>query len=376
MIHPSAVRTLAILSATCLVRLALAQEPEVILLDPNHPLIQPPGTIHPGPAPTPRSTSPVELVPLPTQGVNAREVFAGLWFRYRAFLQQGAADDASRQVESALDFMKREGLRTSPEIAGAFLAEARRALEEGDYRRSKEDYVLAAGFAAGDPAARFGLAWLLLRGDRDPGSALKEWWAGLRVLAGDTESLYTLAANGFLALFLGLGAGALTALALLSFKMAPAFFHDLQERSGGRLSEDGARLLGWALLALPAVAMLPLVWSVAAWAALFSAYLRRAEKLVAVAALLFLAATGPCAHLLSWQFGTAADPGARALIQWARRGPDLQQEEVLITLAKNHPQEVTFPFLLASAYRIAGRFDRVIDLYHDVLAIDPGDARA
>src|SRR5438552_14518390 len=115
---------------------SLAQEPEVIVLDPNRPLIQNPGTVAPSSPGTNTGAEPGAPGPiLPLQeGVNAREVLADLWFKEEALQRRGEKDEAARQIEVALDFMQREGLRGAPEIAGAFLAKARSRLDEGDYR--------------------------------------------------------------------------------------------------------------------------------------------------------------------------------------------------------------------------------------------------
>jgi len=72
-----------------------AQEPEIIVLDPNRPLIQSPGTV---PAPAGRSPAPAEDTGVPLgaplqEGVNAREVLADLWFKQRALA--GRADTAA-----------------------------------------------------------------------------------------------------------------------------------------------------------------------------------------------------------------------------------------------------------------------------------------
>src|SRR5262245_9985375 len=101
---------------------AVAQESEVIVLDPNHPLIQNPGTVRPtavGAAPAAAATAAPGVAPL-QEGVNAREVLSDLWFRERAVAQHGDAVEAARLIEGALDFMKREGLRGAPQIACAF----------------------------------------------------------------------------------------------------------------------------------------------------------------------------------------------------------------------------------------------------------------
>lgn len=370
---------LVLVAALGLARPIVAQDPEVIVLDPNHPFIQEPGTVAPLPggatSPLPGNDAP-EVVPLPAQGVNAHEVLAGLWFRYRVLADHGDVDQAGRQIVTALAFMKREGLRASPEIAAALMAEARRRYDEGDYRRARENDMVASRFAPQLPEPHFGLALALLRGDRDVTGALHEWWAGICAAARDPESIYNLAGNALLVIFLGLLTGAAVGSTLLAFRNAPAFCHDLQEHSGGRLTEETARLLGWGILALPIVILLPMVWSVALWIALLAAYFRGIEKMAAVALLLLICATGPVTHLLGWHYGTAADPAARALIQSVRQGPDLQHEAILKRLVQKHPGEAIFPFLLASAYRTGGRFDEAIAGYRLAIENDPRHARA
>src|SRR5213593_2258264 len=72
-----------------------AQEPEIIVLDPNHPIIQNPGTVR-APAPMAEAAGAPGATPM-QEGVNAREVLADLWFKERALLQRGDAADAGRQ---------------------------------------------------------------------------------------------------------------------------------------------------------------------------------------------------------------------------------------------------------------------------------------
>lgn len=349
---------------------SLAQEPEIIVLDPNAPLLRNPGGVQPGAA---RAPGP-EVVTMPGRGTNAREVLAGLWFSHRALLQRGDAEGAARQATTALEFMKREGLRAAPDIASAFLSDARRSLVEGDYRRAKEAFALAARFEPWMPAAHFGTALALLKGYRDLPGALSEWWKGLRASSGEPESIFYLAGNAWLSIVVGLALGACVALLLLAIRSAPALGHDLMERFSGRLSEEGARLLAWTVLALPVIGMAPAVWAVAIWGSLLFSYLRGAGKGVAVAALLLMAAAAPAGRLAAWHFGTAADPAARALIQAADENYGLQQEEALKRLADDHPHEVLFPFLLGTVYRAGGRLDEAMAMYRRALDIDGSDA--
>jgi tetratricopeptide (TPR) repeat protein len=352
---------------------ALAEEdPEIIHLDQGEAVLD---TL-PSDTPEAEIIAPDADVATPPQGVDAKEVLTGLWFKQRAFRERGQSEEATRQVEVALEFMRREGLRTAPEIAAAFLAQARRALDNGDYPTAKEGFTLAARFQPTLASAPLGLGLTLLQGERDIGGAAGAWWQALVNLFMDPSSLYFLAANVVLIGYVAACVGLIVALLVLALRSTPAFFHDLQERFSGRLSEDASRLLGWSLIALPLFLPLSPAWAIAVWGALFVAYFKPSEKIVAAGALLFLALAGPVGLFLGWTFGTAVDPGTRALIQAVRHGPDLQHEEPLGRLSSDHPEEVIYPFLLATGYRTGGRFDDAMIMYRRVLEIEPRHARA
>lgn len=352
-----------------------AQEPEVIVIDPNRPLIQDPGTVAP-PVESGPAAVPLGAGGSPQDGVNAREVIADLWFKQRALVRHGETAEAARQIEAALEFMQREGLRAAPEIAGAFLADARKDLDEGQYRKAEEGFRLAGSFDPSLTAAHSGLALALLRGDRDLRGAVRQTGSALAVAIGDVGSMYQRGGNGFLILYLALCFGTSAALLLICLKAAPSFFHDLRERFPGILTEESAHLVGWGILALPVLVFGPVVWLLAAWSALMFPYLRRTERMVTRVALILLLAAGPAGCLMEWAAGTSVDPGARALLHSTRGGYDLQDEQALRKLASSHPDDAMFPFLLGSMHRMAGRFDEAMAMYRRALEIDPRHARA
>jgi tetratricopeptide (TPR) repeat protein len=272
--------------------------------------------------------------------------------------------------------MKREGLRSSPEIAAAFHSRARLDLEAGDFEKAKGEFRRALQFDPNFAVAHRGLALALLRGDRALFGAVAEWWRGGMSVLRDPESLYLILGNSVLVLYLGLCFGVIAALLLMLWRSAPSLIHDLQERSQARLSEPAAHILGWLLLALPLLVPIPPAWVIAIWSALFFAYLRGADRAIAIGALLLLLSAGPMGRLLAWHFGTATDPVARALMQSIRTGPDLRHEVALKSVALRHPDEPLFPFLLGSAYRAGGHFEESMEMYRRVLDIDASHARA
>jgi tetratricopeptide (TPR) repeat protein len=356
-------------ASTILATAVRSQEPEVIVLDPDRPIIQDPGTVRP-------ETVSEATSPPPVGGGDPREILAELWFRHRALVARGAVEEAERQIRSAVDYMKREGIAAAPEVAGAFLAEARRALEEGDYRRARQGFQNATRLDPSAAAAHYGLALARLRGERDLRGAAIEGLRGLRVTLTDPDSLYHLLGNGLLVLYLGLCAGGALATGLLGLRSAPAFSHDLKERARGRVSTETAHLLGWGILALPVLLLLPLAWAMAFWAATLFGYLRRGERVVVAGVLLLLVLAGPTGRLLDWVFGTASDPAARALILAVRGQPGAEQEQLLRRLAEEHPDEPLYPFLLGTVHRAGGRLEEAMAMYRRVLQIDPRNALA
>lgn len=349
---------------------AFAQDAEVIYLDEQ------PSTSSAQNIGGAEEDEQAEVVPLPAQGIDSREILNGLWFRYSAMIERQKTAEADRLIDAALGFMKREGLRAAPEIAAAFHARARLALEAGDFETAKSDFRRALQFDPNLAVAHRGLAQALLRGDRAPLGAAMEWWRGGLAIVRDPESLFLIVGNSSLILYAGLCFGTMVALLLIMWRSAPALIHDFQERSQTRLSEPTAQVLGWLVLALPLLLPIPPAWVIAIWSALFFAYMRGADRAVAIGALLLLLSAGPMGRLLVWHFGTATDPVARALMQSIRTGPDLRHERALKTVAARHPEEPLFPFLLGSAYRAGGYFEESMEMYQRVLEIDPSNARA
>ncbi|MCI0569071.1 MAG: hypothetical protein L0Z52_12930, partial [Acidobacteria bacterium] len=67
--------------------------------------------------------------------VNIQEVLAELWHRRRAFLEKNDLAAARKQVDLMRDVVRREGILSAEDMAGAFLAEGNRALEGGNRTR-------------------------------------------------------------------------------------------------------------------------------------------------------------------------------------------------------------------------------------------------
>jgi tetratricopeptide (TPR) repeat protein len=316
-----------------------------------------------------------DVVPATGQGMNAREILAGLWFKYQALRQRGAEQEAATLMNAAIGFMQREGLQAAPEIAAALLVEGRRFLRDGDDSRAITAFGLASRLDPSLASARFALAGTLLRA-RDLGGGIKAWWDGVRALFGDPEAVFHLFGSALLVLYLGVCWGGALALGLIGLKAGPALAHDLKERIGGPAAPFVAPVLCGAVLLAPLFFPVPLPWLLAFWAAVFFAYARGAERAILLATLGAWFLAGPFGSVLEWQLATASDPVARTLLQSARAGADLRHEPVLRKASGENPDDPVYLFLLASAHRVGGHLDVAMTMYRRVLEIEPSNARA
>ena len=344
-----------------------ATEPEVIHLDPT--------TAAPD-ASAAGAPAGADVVPATTQGMNAREILAGLWFKYQALRQRGAEQEAATLMGAAIGFMQREGLQAAPEIAAALLVEGRRSLRDGDDARAISAFGLASRLDPSLASARFALAGTLLLRERDIRGGMKAWWDGVRALLGDPEALFHVFGSALLVLYLGVCWGGALALGLIGLKAGPAFAHDLKERIGGPVAPFVAPVLCCAILLAPLFFPVPLPWLLPFWAAIFFAYARGAERAILLATLGAWFLAGPFGSVLEWQLATATDPVARTLLQSARAGADLRHEPILRKVSDEKPDDPVYLFLLASAYRVGGHLDVAMTMYRRVLEVDPSNARA
>ncbi|HKQ97679.1 MAG TPA: tetratricopeptide repeat protein, partial [Candidatus Polarisedimenticolia bacterium] len=333
-------------------------------------------TITPGAGET-EAPGPEGAAPLPKGGqvVDLRTVLADLWFRHQTLRQRGAEPEAEALVDAAISFMQREGLRSAPEIAEAFLAEARRDRRDGNEARAVENYVLALRFDPDRPDARMALGIYELRGGA-MGTGVRDLSGGLRDLLRDPENLFYLAGAALLVLYLGAVVGLGTAVLLAAVRARGSFAHDLLERLKGRLSPASAPLAAAAILALPIALPVPLSWALSFWAALLLPYFGGAERTLVIVTLVTLVFAGLFGAAVAWHLDTATDPTARALLQAASTGADLRNEEALKRALREHPDDPVYPFLLGSAYRLGGRPEEAMAMYRRVLTLDAKHARA
>src|SRR5262245_11094409 len=128
----------------------LASAPAAFAAPPSGTATEPPEVIHldtttAAPDASAADAPPgAEVVPATSQGMNAREILSGLWFKYQALRQRGADQEAATLMAAAIGFMQREGLQAAPEIAAALLVDGRRSLRDGDDAKAITAFGLAS----------------------------------------------------------------------------------------------------------------------------------------------------------------------------------------------------------------------------------------
>ncbi len=312
----------------------------------------------------------------PRNTVNIQEVLAELWHRRRAYLEKNDLAAARKQVDLMRDVVRREGILSAEDMAGAFLAEGNRALEGGNRTRALESFHLASEFFPEEPAAYFGVARTLWSQEKDLAGAFSALGQGVRATLKNPVARSAKLGNLLLVLMLGSAAAAALWCILSALRTARMSQHDLYERRARGLSPAAAQVVAWALWLLPALLWLSGWWLLVYWLALALPYQKRSERsLSALACLCFLLAL-PVLGWITHQSAVTTDPSVRFLLETARGGVDPERIPVLEKMASSHPSEPFYEFLLAQSYAATGSLEASLQEYRQVQSLDPKHAKA
>src|SRR5258705_5255705 len=300
-----------------------AQEPEVIRLP------------QPGKeAPPPPSVKGAHPVPM-----NVQEVLGELWFRRKGYLEKGDQAAAEKQVLLMRDVIRREGVLNADDIAGAFLVDGVRLLEAGNVPRAIQSIHLACEFAPDRPDTLFAVCRALWVGEHDFWGAATNAAQAVQTLFRNPASrsaylgslaLVFLAGTLFTAMFWCLSA------ALRTVRLAHHDFYESRLRS---LSERPARTVAWILWLLPALLWLTGWWVLVYWLVLGTAYMRRSERFVSIAACLCFLSVLPTLGWITRESALTTDPAGRFLLELARGGNNPERIPPLERMAAAHPGE-------------------------------------
>ena len=308
--------------------------------------------------------------------VNIQEVLAGLWQRRRAYLEKNDLAAARRQVDLMRDVVRREGILSAEDMAGAFLSEGNRALEGGNRTRALESFHLASEFYPEEPAAYFGVARTLWSQERDFAGSFSAILHGIRATLKNPVARSAKLGNLLLVIMVGSVAAAGLWCILSALRTARVSQHDLFERRARGLSPGAAQIAAWALWLLPALLWLSGWWLLVYWLALALPYQKRGERLLSALACLCFMLALPVLGWVTNQSAVTTDPSVRFLLETARGGIDPERIPVLEQMASSHPSEPLYHFLLAQTYAATGSLEASLQEYRQVQNLEPNLAKA
>ena len=339
-----------------------SQPPEVIRLPEQSP----------GASAAPKSTreSPLRTV------INSQDILAQLWQRRRAYLERNDLTAARKQVDLMRDVVRREGVFSAEDMAGAFLAEGNRALEAGNRARALESFHLASEFHPGEPGAYYGVARTLWSQEKDLGGAVSALMQGARATLRNPVARNAKVGNVLLVVFFASLATASFWCILTALRTARLSQHDLYESRARGLSPGAAQVAAWGMWLLPALLWFSGWWLLTYWLAWSLPYQKRSERAVSLLACVCFLSFLPGLQWVTHQSQVTTDPAIRFLLETARGGADPERIPVLEQMASAHPAEPLYHFLLAQTYSATGSVEAALQEYRQVQSLQPNLAGA
>lgn len=308
--------------------------------------------------------------------MSVQEALAQLWQRRRSHLEKNDLAAARRQVDLMRDVVRREGILSAEDVAGAFLLEGNRALESGNRARALESFHLATEFSPDEPAAYIGVARTLWSQERDMTGALSAMLRAVRASLHNPVSRVARIGNLLLVLIFGSVVAAALWCILSALRTARLIQHDLYEKRAGTLSPAAAQIAAWALWLLPALLWLSGWWLLIYWLALSLPYQKRVERSFSVLACLSMVVALPLLGWVTRQSSLTTDPSIRFLLETARGGADSERIPVLEQMIASNPSEPLYHFLLAQTYEGTGSIEAALQEYRQVQHLQANHAKS
>lgn len=296
---------------------------------------------------------------------------ASLWFQRRALIAGRRTQDAEVHLERIRALCSEHGVQRIEALAGALIAEAARAADEGDHEGAQTALHYAGLFDPDRPQIRLARAEIAWRSGAGIGALVRETAAAVRLAGVRAVRDLSLPYKAALLLVLALGLTACSFAALMLLRHHTALRHEVEEWCAGRSMREWSRVAGWAVLGLPVVLWIGAGWALVYWLALCFRYMSRSERVTTVA-LLLAAAGAPAAYrAVVGLYGTTADPAVRATLAAAGGEYDPDRVVRLRQLVETHPDDATYHFLLAGLYKSGRYFEEAFQEYRRALEIDP-----
>ena len=294
-----------------------------------------------------------------------------LWFQRKAFLADGADDNAAEQAELIKAFCREEGIRRLETVAGALLAETQRHLSKGRYNRALAALDLAEAVDPGRSQIHLARAEVYWQSAGRNGAAVAEFFKGVGAAFGSSIRDLSLFRRVALTLVVALaGTVFVFSLTMVSRYQAP-FRHEVEEFVLRLADERLARPAGWIVLLLPFLIWVLIGWASLYWMAITFRFMRRSERFTAVLLLCACVAALPIYRGSVAVYALTADPIVRTTLASANGEYDPDRIVRLRKLVDAHPNDAAYRFLLAGLYKNGRFFEEAFEAYKQAIELDP-----
>ena len=299
-----------------------------------------------------------------------------LWFQRKAFLADGADEQARQQADLIQAFCHEEGIERLEGMASALLAETKRHLANGHYNRALDALALAERLDSGRAQTRFARADVLWQADGRNGEAVREWLSGLSASISDSIQNLSLFRGLAMTLVVALAAMIFLFSLVMVFRYQLPFRHEVEEVAVQRFDPRIARPIGWVALFLPVLLWISVGWSALYWLVISFRYMRRQERLVTVSLLIAAVLSVPVYRGAVAIYGLTADPVVRTTLTANDGEYDPDRIVRLRKLVDSHPDDASYRFLLAGLYKNGRFFEEAFEEYKRAIDLDPAMEQA
>ena len=293
-----------------------------------------------------------------------------LWFQRKIYLSDGRKEDAARQSQLIRAFCNEEGVKRLENLASALVSEARRHLDDGDYRMALDSLALAESFDPGRPQihrARAAVHWKA----ENRVAAASAWLTAMGSALGQSMRGLAFLNQFAMVVVVALIGCVLVFAVMMIVRYQVPLRHEVEERFNRVASEPWARTAGWAVVFLPMVIWVGTGWVALFWIVVTFRFMQRAERVTAVILLAATIVAVPVHRVATVVYGITANPVVRTTV--ASSGGEYDPERILKLqqLVQAFPEDPVYHFLLAGLYKNGRYYEDAFVEYREALKIDP-----
>jgi tetratricopeptide (TPR) repeat protein len=303
-----------------------------------------------------------------------RKQVRGQWFGWLAAQEEGDTALARLKVDEILRHAQKIEIRRMSDLALSATLLGRRQLVAGKPLLAREAFAAAIRLDPDLPEPRWARLGVALSA-RELAAVVPGLAGALRATLADGESRRVNLGRGVFLVFATIAASALAALVVLLSRHGSRLVHDLWETGGRVLHGRAAVALVPAILVIPLLLSLDVVWLALFLFVLVLGYAAFEQRIAVSALLLALTLFLPALDRVAYEFAISSSPilrGAEALQESRYDQRVLDNLEAAKGVA---PDDVDIRFLLGRLYQSLGQNDRAVLEYTAGAQLAPHDIR-